>query len=101
MRPMATPTQYAFELNEVATALIRAQNIHEGKWWVTFEFLLGTGLLGGSVGSPDAFPGGFYTIRRVTLAQATVEPAPPPHLVVDAAVVNPEPKATRSKAAKS
>jgi len=95
---MSTPTQYSFELKEVATALIKAQNIHEGKWWVAFEFLLGTGLLGGQVGSPDAFPGGFFTIRRITLAQAAVEPPPPQHLVVDAAVVNPEPRRIRSKA---
>jgi hypothetical protein len=95
---MATPTQYSFELNEVATALIKAQNIHEGKWWVAFEFLLGTGLLGGQVGSPDAFPGGFFTIRRITLAQATAEPPPPPHLIVDAAIVNPRPRTIKSKA---
>ena len=95
---MATPTQYSIELNEVATALIKAQNIHEGKWWVGFEFLLGTGLLGGQVGSPDAFPGGFFAIRRITLAQATTEPPPPPHLIVDAAVVNPKPRAIKSKA---
>jgi hypothetical protein len=89
---MANPTQYTFEMSEVATALIKAQNIHEGRWWVGFEFTLGSGLLGGPIGSPDAFPGAFFTIRRLVLAQATGEPPPPPHLIVDAAQVNPKTK---------
>lgn len=93
---MGNPSQYTFEMSEVATALIKAQNIHEGKWWVGFEFTLASGLLGGPGGpggSTDAFPGAFFTIRRVVLAQATGEPPPPAHMTVDAAQVNPQPKA--------
>ena len=94
---MATPTQYAFDLNEVATALIKQQNIHTGKWWVVFDFMLGAGIFGRPTGVPpsgtpspgDLFPSAFVQIRRVTLAQVG-EPPPPAALVVDAAEVNPE-----------
>jgi hypothetical protein len=34
---VAAPTQYVFELCEVATALIKEKNIHEGRWWAVFE----------------------------------------------------------------
>jgi hypothetical protein len=89
---MAAPTQFAFDLKEVATALIKEQNIHTGKWWVLFDFNLGAGLLGGGIGPVqhgDSLPGAFFQIRRIILAQVG-EPAPPGALVVDAAEVNPE-----------
>jgi hypothetical protein len=83
---MAIPTQYSFDLDEVATALIKQGNIHEGKWWAVFEFNLGTGMFGQT--PSDVLPGGFVQIKRVLLAQAG-DPPPPERLVVDAAVVNP------------
>jgi hypothetical protein len=98
---MATPTQYAFELKEVATALIKAQNIHTGKWWVLFDFTLGAGMFGGVPGAPssgDQLPGAFFQIRRIMLAQAG-EPPPPAALVVDAAEVNPNDAPAAIKAA--
>ena len=43
---MAEPTQYGFDLNEVATALIKQQGIHEGLWSVGFEIVMGRVTLG-------------------------------------------------------
>lgn len=82
---MAAPTQYGFELREVAIALIKQQNIHEGRWWAAFEFALGSGLLGAA--PPDVLPGAMVQIRRVLLAQA--DQATPQQFIVDAAEVNP------------
>jgi hypothetical protein len=82
---MAAPTQYGFELREVATALIKQQNIHEGRWWAAFEFALGSGLFGAA--PPEVLPGAMFQIRRVLLAQA--DQATPQQFVVDASEVNP------------
>jgi hypothetical protein len=82
---MAAPTQYGFELREVATALIKQQNIHEGRWWAAFEFALGSGLLGAA--PLEVLPGAMFQIRRILLAQA--DQTTPQQFVVDAAEVNP------------
>ena len=89
---MAAPTQYGFQLREVAIALIKEQNIHDGRWWAAFEFTLGSGLFGAT--PADVFPGGMFQIRRVLLAQA--DQSTPEQFVVDAAEVNPASSATMS-----
>ena len=92
---MATPTQYAFNLNEVATALIKQQNIHTGKWWVVFDFMLGAGVFGVPSGARRGALARRPIPERVrsdpkNYIGASREPPPPAALVVDAAEVNPE-----------
>ena len=95
---MATPTQYAFGLKEVATALIKQQNIHAGKWWVVFDFALGAGIFGAPP-TGEQLPAAFVQIRSISLAQVG-EPPPPAAFVVDAEEVNPDrPGPTLSQAA--
>jgi hypothetical protein len=99
---MAAPTQYTFELKEAAIALIKEAGLHEGVWIVGFEFALGAGLFGampmgektaGSDSPPaEAKPGGFIQINRVQLSRY-VRGMPEVSFAVDAAVVNPDPKA--------
>ena len=84
---MAAPTQYAFELREVATALIKQQNIHEGKWWAVFEFVLRSGVFGQT--NVELLPGGLFQIKRVILAQP--DRSTPEQFVVDGGEVNPAP----------
>jgi hypothetical protein len=45
---MAEPTQFTFELKEVATALVKQQGLHEGLWMVSFEVGLVAGIIGQS-----------------------------------------------------
>jgi hypothetical protein len=84
---MAAPTQYGFELREVATALIKQQNIHEGKWWAVFEFVLRSGVFGQT--NAELLPGGLFQIKRIILAQPDL--STPEQFVVDGAEVNPTP----------
>jgi hypothetical protein len=85
---MAAPTQYGFELREVATALIKQQNIHEGKWWAVFEFVLKGGVFGQT--NAELLPGGLFQIKGIILAQSDM--STPEQFIVDAAEVNPAPK---------
>jgi hypothetical protein len=98
---MATPTQFGFDLKEVTKALIKEQNLHEGRWLVVLEFNFGAGLFGSS--PTETLPSAFVQVKRVLLAQA--EATTPEGLVVDAAHVNPmptpEPSTVKSSASKS
>jgi hypothetical protein len=84
---MAAPTQYRFELREVATALIKQKNIHEGRWWAVFEFVLRGGVFGQT--NAELMPGGVFQIKGIILAQS--DQSTPEQFVVDAAEVNPAP----------
>jgi hypothetical protein len=83
---MAGPTQYGFDMREAAIAFIKAQDIHEGKWWTAIELNLGSGLFGPN--ADEAQPGGIVTIKRFLLTQA--DNMTPERFVVDAAKVNPK-----------
>jgi hypothetical protein len=87
---MAEPTQFTFDLKEVATALIRQQGLHEGAWFVAFEFGLGAGIIGAT--PADARPAALVQLLKVQLVKQTQLPSPHPHLTVDAAEVNPSSK---------
>jgi hypothetical protein len=86
---MATATKYQFELSQVAAALIKAQNIHEGKWWVAFELVMATGMVGPA--PPDLMPGAVMQIKRLLLTRA--DESTLAHFIVDAAEANPAPRA--------
>jgi hypothetical protein len=94
---MAESTQYSFELSEVVTALIKHQGIHEGKWTVGVEFNMGAALAGPS--PADARPTAFIAVNRLQLTQPS-EGARAITFTVDAASVNPAPKASKKKQTK-
>lgn len=84
---MAEPTQYAFELQETAIALVKQQNITDGLWMIAFEFGLATGIFGAT--NSDAKPGSMIQINKVLLVRVP-EGQEHPSFVVDAAAVNPK-----------
>jgi hypothetical protein len=94
LETVAAPTQYDFELREVAAALVRQQNIHEGKWWAVFEFVLRSGVFGQT--NAELLPGGLFQIKKIVLAHPDL--STPEQFVVDAAEVNPPPPILASAA---
>lgn len=80
---MAEPIQYSFDLRELAIAMIKKQDIRVGKWLVSFEIAMGTGMFGPT--PTETFPGSFMQIKKALLTKA--DPASPQHFVVDAAEV--------------
>jgi hypothetical protein len=85
---MAEPTQFSFDLKEVAAALIKEQNIHEGLWTIAFEISMGAGLFGPN--PAEAKPGAFMHITKVQLLRQNAA-TPETSNTVDATVVNPAP----------
>jgi hypothetical protein len=85
-RKMAEPTQFTYSWSEITELLIKAQNIHEGKWMAAIEFAINVGLMGQA--PPNAFPGAMLFANTLQLTKAP--DGAPSNLVVDAAVVNPE-----------
>jgi hypothetical protein len=83
---MAEPTQYAFDLSEVAEALIKANDIHEGLWTLSFDITVAVGTFGPS--TADAKPGAMMQIAKVQLVRQSSALPDAPNLV-DAAKVNP------------
>ena len=83
---MAEATQFSFTWAEIAEVLIKRQGIHEGEWMAGIEFTLNAGILGPAPG--DARPGMMMLANGVQLMKA--QPGSPPHMVVDAAKVNPK-----------
>lgn len=81
---MADPTQYSFDLQEVAEALVRKQGLTSGRWTLGVEFNF-TAMMAGA--SPTAIkPSALVQVGRVQLVQAgpdtppgvpIVEPAKP------------------------
>jgi hypothetical protein len=82
---MPEPTQLKFSHKEVATALIKAQGIHNGIWGLYINFGLRGMNVGGGEG--DLQPTALVPILAIGLQQfPTVN-----NLSVDAAIVNPRP----------
>lgn len=79
--------QYVFSYQEVAEALIKKQNLHEGIWAIYLEFALGAANIQGPEG---IMPAAIVPLVKVGLQKAEAVSA----IAVDAAVVNP-PKETR------
>lgn len=84
---MAEPTQFAFNLSELATLLIRNQGIHEGRWMVAFEF----GFAAANAGSSpsEIKPAAIVQITKAMLTRAPDAIPNESGLVVDASLVNP------------
>src|SRR5579871_6020365 len=82
---MAEPVQYKFAWQEVATALVKKQGLHEGTWMIGGELSISVGLVGPA--QHMAIPGASVGISSLLLIAAAEDS--PRHLVVDAAEVNP------------
>ena len=94
---MAETKQIAFDLRELATALIKQHGIHEGTWIAGFEFNFTAGNIG--ITTDDAKPAAIAQVNKALLIKQ--EPGHPAALVVDAAKVNPAPQGQKKKLAAS
>lgn len=83
---MAEATQYTFSWAEVAELLIKKQDIHEGEWTAGVEFVVTAAVVGPTPN--DARPGLMVMANNVQLIRS--QPNTLPHLVIDAAKVNPK-----------
>lgn len=83
---MADASQYSFNLKEVTTALVKQQNLREGRWFVAFEFNLSAGNAG--PGPNDLRPSAIVSINGMLLVRVR-DGEPDLPFQVDAAQVNP------------
>lgn len=87
---MGEPVQFAYDLKEVASLLLKSSNIHEGKWVLGIEFTVAVGAMGTQ---PDqGFPGVVVAANKLNLSavnESTPQPIPP-NLVFDASILNPK-----------
>ena len=88
MRHMAEARQYIFPHKEVAEALVKQQDIHEGLWGLYIEFGIGAANIGVTLEGEDVIPAAIVPIQRMGI-QRFDEPS---NLIVDAAEVNPASK---------
>jgi hypothetical protein len=91
---MAEVKQYTFTHREIAEALIKHQNIHEGWWGIYLEF----SLRGANVGASDdaLMPSAIVGVTTVGIQRFPKEN----NLALDASKVNPAPSKKRSRTRK-
>lgn len=80
---MAEVNRYEFSYKEVATALIKQQDLHEGIWNVSLKFALGA-IMGGPT-AEQAVPTAMVPVVSIGLNKVDKEG----NTAVDAAKVNP------------
>lgn len=85
--------EHHFTYNEVVTALIKNQGLHEGIWMIGLKFAIG----GANVKNPETkegpVPAAIVPVVGISLIKKdSINP-----LALDAAVVNPRPKSTKKK----
>ncbi|MEO5858350.1 MAG: hypothetical protein ABIR33_05310 [Pyrinomonadaceae bacterium] len=97
---MAETKQIVFNFQEIVTALIKKENIHEGIWMIYIEFGLA------AINAPVSDSGGELTDPLKYLMPAALLPIKTigiqraeqlSNLAVDAAVVNPKTKSTTAR----
>jgi len=83
---MAEVTQYIFDFKEIAEALVKKADIHEGIWGIYVEF----GLTATNVGQTESqvLPTALVPIQRIGIRRFDKEN----NLAVDASKVNPQTK---------
>lgn len=86
---MAEVNEYLFSFQEVVEALIKKQDIHEGLWTLNLRFGLTAINLAAGPGAPLT-PAAIIPVQSIGIAKAEE----PTNLTVDAAQVNPAPKAS-------
>ncbi len=87
---MAEPRQITFSYRELAEILVKQQGIHEGLWGVYAEFAIAATYAEGPPGTESPLPAAVVPLQRVGIQRFDQELT---GLTVDAAVVNPAPKA--------
>jgi hypothetical protein len=83
---MSRTNKINFSLREVATALIRDQGIHEGRWRLRFDFSVSRADVAPS--DQGAFPGAILVIGGIAIERCDDAPPGTPQ-VFDAAKENP------------
>lgn len=95
---MADPTRFDFDLQELTTALIKHQNLHDGLWIAGFEFGFGAMHVGPSPN--DVKPAAFVQVNKVVLVRPPEGMQENANLIVDASKVNPPLVKTKPAVAK-
>lgn len=87
---MAQPNQFTFDFKELATALVKEQGIHEGLWGVYIEFGFTATNLNTDPSQVSLTPAVINIVQKIGIQRF----AESNNLTIDAAEVNPTPKAT-------
>jgi len=88
--------QYLFDYKEIVEALIKRQGIHEGEWRIFIEFGLGAANVPISPDGSMQAPASITTVQKIGIKRAEQVN----NLSVNAAEVNPSPKAAKRGASK-
>ena len=88
--------QYTLTHKELLELLIKLNKVHEGNWSLLIGLAVSTGMFGPT---PDlTFPGAAVTFNQVGIQRETrTGPNPPGAIILDAAAVNPLPKASKAE----
>ena len=92
---MAEANQILFDYKEIAEALVRKHDLHEGLWGLYIEFGLGAVNLNSEESAKALTPAAIVAVRRIGLQRFPEEN----NLTVDAAKINPASSTKRSKLA--
>lgn len=84
---MAEVKTYLFDYKEVAEALVKKQEIHEGLWGIYMEFGIGAANISIDPSDQALLPAAIIPVRRIGIQRFDT----PNSLTVDAAEVNPSP----------
>jgi hypothetical protein len=91
---MAEATQYLFSFKELASLMVKKQDLHEGLWAIYVKF--GISAANVSLGGGDLMPTAMIPILEIGIQKQDQ----PSSLTVDAAEVNPSSKKAKKKTAK-
>ena len=92
---MAEADQYNFSYKEIVEALVKKQGLYEGLWALRVEFGLSAANIKTVEGSLDGMPAAIIPVVKLGIQRSSELN----NLSVDAAVVNPKPERSASKAA--
>lgn len=94
---MADPDRFTWKHKELVAVLLKEAKVHEGRWFLAANFGMGGGNFGQT--EDQLNPGVVIMLGSIGIQREMPEAKAPQALVVDAAEVNPAPKA-RGKAGK-
>lgn len=86
-----TQEKHLFNFQELAEALVKKQQLHEGLWAVYIEFGIGAANINTKEGGKDYLPAAIVPVKGIGLLRSTEES----NLTIDAAIVNPATKSGR------
>jgi hypothetical protein len=89
---MPETNSITFSHKEVAEALVKKQDLHEGLWGIYIEFAIGAANISQSPEDPNILPAAIVPVNKIGIQRFPS----PNNLTVDAAVVNPLPKIKKS-----